>query len=604
MIFFRLCLGGGRDIKLLPGLIIISYPLNMASATPEHVLKTLYEFFEKWNFTGDDIIGKIQSNFDININLQSYDEISAAILLEKQIVFRIGTYLQQMDLLKDRDVKTKFELLHSKIHYGQNVISQMIAFRSGNTSGCSSMFDVTSSINYSELKPFQKLLFYLFNFFQAQNLRKHGEYIYEEIKNPHPTRAWKCKAKIIDIINHEFSMINNYSHWLFLTSTKDMDRQLTDHLIRSQDERLPLLKKNRRIFSFRNGIYITKRHCSYDDMFISYTSPEFQIISSDHYVSCRYFDIDFDNSVTSTPTLDSIFHYQNMPESVIEINKMFIGRMLYNIGDLDNWQVILMLLGTGGTGKSTIHNVIKSFYDEDDVAVIGNNFQTTFGMADIYNKFVFIAPEIKRDWKIDQAEFQEIVCGGKLNVNIKHQSSQMIEWTTPGILGGNENPGFTDNALSIHRRIVVSRFDKKVQDVDPFLSTKLFSEIGAILKSCNNIYLYYASNFRDEDIWTWIPSYFKETQLIFATTSNALHAFLESDQVQLSSHNFVPKDIFFAEFNRFCYRNNMKKPRIDLDLYQAPFFKYNIVVSKEHSRTYAGRIYNNITFLLGVNILY
>jgi phage/plasmid-associated DNA primase len=45
-----------------------------------------------------------------------------------------------------------------------------------------------------------------------------------------------------------------------------------------------------------------------------------------------------------------------------------------------------MLLGTGGTGKSTINNIVRMFYDSEDVAVIGNNFQTLFGLADIYEK--------------------------------------------------------------------------------------------------------------------------------------------------------------------------------------------------------------------------
>lgn len=570
-----------------------------STVSPQTALTTLYEFHTKWNFSDDNILQRIAANFQIDLLAHSQDEITDGISKEKQIVLNIGKFLSEFNLLEDRDVNTKFDQLSSKVHYAHQFILQYIAFKHGSMDVC--MFTHTSLSKYAELKPFQKLLVYLFNYFQTNGLRRFGEYCYEEIKNPHQTRAWKQKHKIMDVIYQQFTIENNYTHWIMFTSTKDMDKQLHDHLLRTQDKRFPVLKKHRNIFSFRNGIYIAKRHTMHQDLFIEYTSPQFSVIDSS-YVACKYFDLHFTNE-TETPTLDSIFQYQGLSPQTIELNKMFMGRMLYNVGQLDNWQVILMLLGTGGTGKSTISNIVKSFYDEEDVAVMGNNFQTTFGMADVHDKFLFIAPEIKRNWKIDQAEFQEIVSGGKININIKHQASISVNWKTPGILGGNENPGFVDNALSIQRRLVVTRFDKKVTAVDPYLSEKLHNEIGAIMKSCNTIYLQYAMEYSNRDIWSWLPCYFKNTQLLMATSSNALYAFIESDIVQVDSHNFVPRDVFFKEFNLFCSRNNISKPTINIDFYHAPFSKYGVRVLRENKIVnYNGRMYTNTTFLYGIDI--
>jgi phage/plasmid-associated DNA primase len=325
-------------------------------------------------------------------------------------------------------------------------------------------------------------------------------------------------------------------------------------------------------------------------------------------ISSKYFDIDFrygnetNPNDVKTPFLDSIFQYQQLSQDVVTINKMFIGRMLYNIGDLDQWQVIPFLLGSGGTGKSTIHNVVRNIYPHEDVGIIGNNYQKLFGLADIYDKTIFIAPEIKQDWGIDQAEFQEIVSGGKVNVNIKNKGSISVCWITPGMLAGNENPGFVDNASSIQRRIVLTRFDHKVANNDPELGKKLESEMDAIIKQCNLIYLQYARQYKNQDIWSWIPEYFIETQNMMAKSCNALNAFLGSDQVKLSSTQYIPMDEFFKQFNYFCRNNNFKRPNITVDMYNAPFAKHKIIMQEKTTKTYSGRMYTNTTFLQGVDM--
>ena len=195
-----------------------------------------------------------------------------------------------------------------------------------------------------------------------------------------------------------------------------------------------------------------------------------------------------------------------------------------------------------------------------------------------------------------------MISGGKMNINKKHQSSVMVDWTVPGILAGNENPGFTDNALSIQRRIVVSRFDTKVENADGNLSKKLYNEISSIIRSCNLQYLKYANLHGDKDLWSWIPPYFKETQKLMTTSTNTLNAFLDSDNIRFGPDLFIPKDVFFKEYNIFCNNNNMTKNKITIDFYKSPFQKYKITINKCVQKTYRNRDYSNYTFLYGVDI--
>eukprot|EP00959_Pyramimonas_sp_CCMP1952_P228715 4782045-Pyramimonas_sp.AAC.1 len=356
---------------------------------------------------------------------------------------------------------------------------------------------------FDELKPFQKLIMKVMDELERLRYRRVGDMCYQQIRvHGYGTHAWAPRCTILEVINSLCHMISDYGNWLLLTTQREMDKQINEHLMRTQDPRFPVLQKNRHVFSFRNGVYFSisrealgvysEEDGVYTNLFVAYASPEFRNLDST-IVACKFFDMDFevtartrvDPDIIRTPNLDGIYVYQKLSEEVIVINKMLLGRMLYDVGELDHWQVIHFLLGAGGTGKSTINNIVRTFYANEDVGILSNNHQKTFGLADIYEKFAFIAPEIKRDWNIDQAEFQEIVSGGKVSVNIKHKASVHVEWKVPGMLGGNENPGFVDNASSIQRRVVVTRFEHKVQNGDPTLQYKLEREIGAIIRQCN-----------------------------------------------------------------------------------------------------------------------
>jgi hypothetical protein len=569
----------------------------LTNETSARLLRTLSEYYVKWNDCPANVNDFVE-RFEIT-SLDDSQHVCEKVQSEMQIIFRLHKFLLDNELMKEKEISDQFNRICYRIHYAHQIIQQMMYFK--NDSLQAPCLFMHNPVEYEKLNPFQKLVYFIYDFFESNKYRKFGEFCYEEIHNPHPTKAWVSKKRIIEVINEQFGMLNNYNNWLLFTSSKDMDKRLTDYIMRSEDKRFPTLKKHRNIFSFNNGIYISFVRSTGLDCFIAYESPRYRTLD-DSYIACRYFDRPFTES-TETPILDSIYKYQNLSDDVISINKMFLGRMLYKTGQLDNWQVILMLIGCGGTGKSTISNIVRLFYDHEDVGIMGNNHQKTFGLADIYDKFAFIAPEIKRDWNIDQAEFQEIVSGGKININIKHKASVMVQWTAPGMLGGNENPGFVDNASSIQRRVVVTRFDQKVENVVTDLNHQLENEISEILKSCNQHYLRYVKSNHNMDIWKWLPPYFLETQKIMASASNSLHAFLDSSLLIKKDTKFIPMSIFFRHFNDFCKENNFTKPKINVDFYRSPFQKFGVKVVTKAKTRYAGILYKNDSILYGIDLV-
>lgn len=61
-----------------------------------------------------------------------------------------------------------------------------------------------------------------------------------------------------------------------------------------------------------------------------------------------------------------------------------------------------------------------------------------FGLSAFSDKYLFVAPEIKSDLQVEQAEFQSMVSGEDIQVNTKYAKARSCVWTVPGVLAGNE----------------------------------------------------------------------------------------------------------------------------------------------------------------------
>ena len=57
--------------------------------------------------------------------------------------------------------------------------------------------------------------------------------------------------------------------------------------------------------------------------------------------------------------MQCIFDYQEFDEDVSRWVYVFIGRLFFDLGELDNWQVAMFLEGVAGSGKSTITKIVN-----------------------------------------------------------------------------------------------------------------------------------------------------------------------------------------------------------------------------------------------------
>lgn len=420
--------------------------------------------------------------------------------------------------------------------------------------------------NVEKLKDFQKLLLYLLDVCHEKRYRKQGDSIYEPlVVDGNKTYAWKRVGTIKSFIYGECQKEIEYDAFLQLTSSSRTWKLIEEHLEACADFQLPTLVKNRHYFSFRNGVYSTQ-----EDMF--YPFPRAYTVVPDTIVSAKYFDLEIEPDISmkqwdeiETPNLDSILNYQGfvLENETLQIFLTLVGRMLYKVGERDNWQVFPYLLGLAGTGKSTIvHDIIGKLYSVEDVGVLSNNSERTFGLAALHDKMLFVAGEVKRDLALEQSEFQSMVSGESMSINEKYKTAYPLErWVVPGIMAGNELPSFSDNAGSIARRLVVFRFDKKVTRGDTKLGEKIASEMGHILIKANKVYLEASETYGERNIWEILPQYFIEARDRSMATLSLVDAFIRQPFIRLDPDLFMTVREFMSAVRAFSSETGFDGPK-------------------------------------------
>ncbi len=453
-------------------------------------------------------------------------------------------------------------------------------------------------IDIDQNSKYQNFLLFILKTFYERGYFRYNENVYKVIinKNGYNTQAYQHIGNISDVIYKSVRKETNYEQFLNMTSNGNNVKQATEFLSQCCDSQFPVLNKNRHIFSFQNGIYFADQ-----DKFVKYEDTPETCTSS------KYFPLEFKPEENyediETPYFDQIFEYQGLDEETIDWIYAFTGRLIYSIDEKDGWQVIPFIQGQAGTGKSTyVLNVCKEFYSDEDVGVMSNNIQRTFGLADLVDKMMYVAPEIKRDFNIEQGEFQSIVSGDKVNINIKYKNSRTETWTIPGVMAGNECPDFIDNAGSIQRRLLTVKFGKKVYNNDLLLGRKLKKEIPNIIQKCNKSYLQKAELYGRKNIWSVVPSYFKEIQKEIATATNPLIHFLDSENIIINKNEYIPAETFKERFKEHCRNNNFNPIRFTSQFYQGPFAQFNITVTSKENREYPidSGSYKNCIYYEGV----
>jgi len=613
---------------------------SIQSMNEEAITNIVDNFENYWDLRTDDYRNARELGYRQFIHADNYDENNNPIAGKIDILAIKGIREKQRRFLIDLKNRVKELSLHKKQtddgitlteriysvlkqlkdgyenirrHYTayERVVNPTAVPQTSSTSDPSTMCDD----DVESATPFQKCLIFVLDELYKAGYRRYKGHCCEEIKTIEGfrTRAWRQKMTIEDFVYSLAQKDDDFNNWKNFTSKGSIFRDVIDNISKCMDPQFPTIIKRRHVWSFKNGVFVGKEWDpdlgTYKCSFYPYDSKEFGCLDPT-IIACKYFDRQFDDfshlenwQDIPTPHFDTVLQYQKFSKEVCNWAYVMGGRLCFNIGELDTWQIIPFFKGIAKSGKSTlITKVFKKFYEGEDVGTLSNNIEKKFGLSAIKDGFMFIAPEVKGDLALEQAEFQSIVSGEDVSVAVKNKTAVSIEWSVPGILGGNEVPGWKDNSGSVLRRILPWNFSKQVRIADPQLDEKLESELPIILLKCVKGYIDYANKYRNQDIWNAVPEYFKTIQKQVAKVANSLIHFLESTIVDKGKDQYVPQNLFVAAFNTHCKNNNLGQHKFHEDFYVGPFSSYDIEVRNE-SVSYRGRQYPLQPVIFGIDLI-
>ena len=261
-----------------------------------------------------------------------------------------------------------------------------------------------------------------------------------------------------------------------------------------------------------------------------------------------------------------------------------VGRMMHDVGKFDQFGYVGMITGSAGNGKSTFCMYLTKMYDPDDVGVLSNNCEKKFALWAFSDKFIFIAPEVKADFSLDQAEWQGITTGDPMSIAGKFLKAMVKKWTTCGFFAGNQVPDWIDHGGSVLRRVLQWKFEDKPPTENANLLAEMLREMGEfILRSaCEYIAAYKEA--RGGGIWERVPKYFRDNRDELTEKLNPLCNFLRSNKVRIDAEGANPQsavsfDTFKKELKRHCVDSGFKTYRFANDSYKAMFSAHNLKVA-------------------------
>lgn len=310
-------------------------------------------------------------------------------------------------------------------------------------------------------------------------------------------------------------------------------------------------------FAFKNGANNIKTQ-----EFI----PIEEIDDGNDIVARKYIDSDVDVNAVKTPLFDGLLRAQLPPEA-IDWFYILMARLFLPAG-YDKLDVIPFIYGQSSTGKSTIRNVIASFFHSSKIGTINSNHEAVFGMDNFSDKQVLLANDLPEKLSdIIQVDLLKCMASGEVvNVARKNKKSIMEKRNIPSLLIANFLPDYDDAGGAVSKRLAIFIFRSVVKEQDSELEHKIIQqELPAILVKAMRAYHSLVKTTTFEAIR---PAYFTETaQEYIESVENLYQFFNQCDsrdkqgnkyRIEFKENYFVPLEEVKRRYEQWCKFQKVK----------------------------------------------
>jgi energy-coupling factor transporter ATP-binding protein EcfA2 len=234
---------------------------------------------------------------------------------------------------------------------------------------------------------------------------------------------------------------------------------------------------SRDVHSHDHKVHPTSRH---PDLQQLYNHPLAQKLDSSECLRDP-FDI-------PTPEFDKLLDDQKFDTKTKFWLMALMGRLLHNVGTLDDWQVCPYIYGIAGSGKSTILKILQLVYEACDNGTMMAEGETTFCDQHLLDKSIVFGMDIGKTTTLNTPRFNSYISGEMMSHPIKYQTAHDGPWTAPFIFASNNLPPFKDTAGNIARRVLIFQFLFAILCGDGDLFKRCTEELPLILSKMIHVY--------------------------------------------------------------------------------------------------------------------
>ena len=228
----------------------------------------------------------------------------------------------------------------------------------------------------------------------------------------------------------------------------------------------------------------------------------------------------------------------------------YLGYLLTRRTDL---QVFLMLVGQGGTGKSTLLRTIEKMIGKENVSNVSlQGLQDRFSPIELYHKQANICADIPLGALSEVDMIKKLTGEDTILAERKFKNPFTFKSYARLLFSANDVPvNLSDRSNAFYRRMLILKMDKKPETVDPRIFEKLEEEIPNILTRaveeycCSEFAVIESSNSKE-----WVKAAHKN--------SDTVEAFID-DRCEMVEDARVNRSVLYLEYESYC-RGEGRKP--------------------------------------------
>ena len=228
----------------------------------------------------------------------------------------------------------------------------------------------------------------------------------------------------------------------------------------------------------------------------------------------------------------------------------YVGYCLYRTW---NWDKVIMLLGDGDNGKSTLLEVIRALLGAENCPTIGlyDLCNGRWYLAELYLKLANIDADTATKDLENTSKFKTATGGDQIMGERKGKNPFFFNSTCKHFMSANNMPYCYDDTDAFYRRWFVIKFFEQFPEgdkrKDPQLGEKLLTELPGIL----NWALRGLTRLLKNNGFTEPPST-EEVKAEWNRLSNPLYAFVYSENVVIDSEGVYNCQTFYEDFVKYA----------------------------------------------------